>query len=1042
MSSDAAFPIVGIGASAGGLRALEGFFKPIPADPGMAFLIITHLAPDRNSFLSEILARYTSLPVEEAHEDQKVEKNHVYVLPPHASLTIKDGRLKLLETDTDFHQRAPIDLFFASLAEDCAEYAVGVILSGSGTDGVLGVKAIKERGGLVLAQASDGSGPGFSGMPESAIASGLVDFAVPVEAMAEKLLENCRSIAGTAALFGDGPKDSVSHDALEAICAQVRAQTGHDFSGYKNRTVLRRIARRMQIMRCATLADYAALVQSDANETTLLFRDLLINVTAFFRDPDAFNGLETLVIPRLLEGRGAADQVRVWVPGCATGEEVISLAILLIEQMDRMRAPPRLTIFATDIDESALAVARAGRYPQALLEGVSPERRQRFFTNQAGSYVLAKQVRDICVFSPHSLLRDPPFSRMDLISCRNLLIYFSAEAQRQVLPIFHYALRPGGYLFLGKSETIGRFSELFAPIDKTNCIFQARDTGAPPRMPLFSNGPHPASFSAVLAQGRKPVGGGPLRLAAEARIVERFSPAHVVVNEDGDILHFSTRTGKFLEAPYGAPTRQLLNVARKDLRLDLRNILRAAIDTRRPATKDNIAFDGDDGRERISLTVEPLPDSPDGRPLFLVVFEERLAAAGDATAVASLDGWQLDEDDNVAQLRRELSDTRQRLQGAIEEYETSLEELKSANEELISLNEEMQSSNEELESTKEELQSLNEELQTVNHELCAKIEDLDRANGDLANLFASTNVATIFLDRHLVIRSFTPAVSQLFNIIASDKGRPLGDLAIKLDYPDLQNDINAVLTNGAPIEKRVHEDAPAAPYYLARLTPYRDASQVIDGVVASFVDVTTLAKAEERQRLLVAEVNHRVKNTLTVITAIARLTSMQAKSPQEFASSFLARLHALARSHELLSRENWEDVEIEEVLRQALSPYAPAQSPQATLAGPAIKLPAKIALSLGMIIDELSTNAVKYGAWSKEAGKIAIEWSAGSESDGAARKLRLSWTETGGPPASTPEKIGFGLSVIRREVEYSLHGSVKFDFATSGFVATLDIPLP
>ncbi len=630
---------------------------------------------------------------------------------------------------------------------------------------------------------------------------------------------------------------------------------------------------------------------------------------------------------------------------------------------------------------------------------------------------------------------------MDLISCRNLLIYFAAEAQRQVLPIFHYALRPGGFLFLGKSETIGRFSELFSAVDKNNCVYQSRETGAPHRMPLFVNGLHPAPFAARGAGAPVVASGGQLRQTAEARIAEKFGPPHVIVNEEGDIIHYSTRTGKYLEAPYGAPTRQLLTIARKELRLDLRSALRAAIESHSPVTREAVAFeDGEQGVEHVTLTVEPLPDRAAGRPLFLVAFEEKKPFAPDAPEAASA-RVRAAEDEGPNQTELELRDTRERLQGTIEEYETALEELKSANEELVSLNEEMQSSNEELELTKEELQSLNEELQTVNHELYAKIDELDRANADLTNLFASTNVATIFLDRGLVIRSFTPAVSLLFNVIASDKGRPLADLAIKLDYPALQADIASVLASGAPMEKRVHKNEAAAPYYLARLTPYRDTSGAIDGVVATFVDVTGLAASEERQRTLVSELNHRVKNSLAVIMAIAQQTLARSSSPEDFSKAFFARLHAMARSHELLSRENWGEVGVEPTLRQALAPYCPSGCERVSFSGQELKLTPELALSLGMIFSELATNAVKYGALSTESGRVAIDWTMSGAKNGAAPELTLNWRESGGPLAKTPEKIGFGLNVVQREVEYSHSGKARFDFAASGFSANFVIPL-
>ena len=1049
------FPVVGIGASAGGLRALEGFFAPMPANPGMAFVVITHLAPDRKSLLVEILARHAALPVEVAVDGQMVEADKVYVMPPNATLTIGEGRLRLAVVPHDRHERAPIDIFFSSLARSCGEFAVGVVLSGSGADGVLGVKAIKENGGLTMAQTLDGSGPGFAGMPDSAIATGLIDFAAPVESMAARLVENAQALEGVEAFVrvqSDSESKSSNHaespsgsgdqawaEAKTPVCSVLRARTGHDFSGYKTATFLRRIHRRMRIQQCDSLAAYLELLEKDPGEATLLFRDLLIKVTSFFRDVAAFEALKKHVIPRLFEGRDASDAVRVWVPGCATGEEVYSLAMLLREHVDTLRAPPRVTIFATDIDEQTLAVARAGRYPEALLTGVSAERRRRFFTSdgQTGQiFVVAKDVRDLCVFSAHSLLRDPPFSRMDLISCRNLLIYFGAEAQRQVMPILFYALQPRGYLFLGMSESIGRFSDKFMPVNKKHCVFQARDMGGPrARMPLLVGGTDPAGFSIAVMDRRGAAGPAVFRQGVETRIAEKFAPPHVVVSGDGDIVYFSARTGKYLEIPPGAPSQALLTTARKGLRLDLRRMLREAIETSRSVTRRDILIESDDGdAERIDLTVEPF-EHPGPQPLFLVVFNAREAAAP-ATRVAD------PSNDNTV-LESELRDTRERLQATIEEYETALEQLKSANEELVSLNEEMQSSNEELESSKEELQSLNEELQTVNHELYAKIEDLDRANADLSNLFESSQIATVFLDRNLVIRSFTPEVSRLFNIIATDKGRPLTDLAIKLSYPDLQADIRHVLETGEPFERRVRRqevgDEIDAPYYLARFTPYRNAAQGVDGVVVTFVDVTSVAKSEERQRTLVAELNHRVKNVLAVILAIAQQTLTRSASPEAFAPAFFARLQAMARAHELLSRKNWGEVAIEELVGQALAPYLAAGNERIATSGPSLSLPAKLSLGLVMALNELATNAVKYGALSNESGRITLTWEVVDENEGP--ELDFTWRESGGPTVAAPGKDGFGLTLIKREIEYSLGGAASIDFAHDGVAARLRIPL-
>jgi two-component system CheB/CheR fusion protein len=856
------FPLVGVGASAGGLQALESFFRAMPADPGMAFVIVMHLAPDRKSLLTEILTRYTKMSVELARDGQAVEKDKIYVIPPATILTIAAGQLRLRTTDATHHERSPIDIFFSSLARDRGEYAVGVVLSGSGSDGVLGVKAIKEHGGVTLAQATDASGPGFAGMPHSAIASGLVDFPIPVDAMPAKLIEIARDFDALDdfALGRQASDDDLAVvNARKLIYSILRSQVGHDFSGYKSQTFMRRVHRRMRVQNCESIGDYVERLGQAPDEVTALFRDLLINVTSFFRNAEAFTVLKETVIPRLFEGKTGSDTVRVWVPGCSTGEEVYSIAILLREYMDEMRVAPRVTVFATDIDESALTVARAARYPEALMDGVTDERRRRFFTAEPGQLVVAKAVRDLCVFSPHSILRDPPFSRMDLISCRNLLIYLGAEAQRHVIPLFHYALRPGGFLFLGMSESIGQLSDLFAPLDRKHCLFQARDTGHRPRMPLFANGLHPAAF-AVHVPNKTIAQTASTRQMIEALIAEQFAPPHVVVDEEGDIVHFSARTGKYLEAAAGAPNRQLLTMAHKGLRLDLRGLLREAIETRRTATRQDVKLELDDGRvEFVSLSAAPLPNRDGGRPLFLILFRE-------CQPSISPDQTSRNEEEptnDAARLESELYETRESLQATIEEYETGLQEQKSANEELVSLNEEIRSTNEELESSKEELQSLNEELHTVNHELTSKIDDLDRANSDLRNLFESTQIATVFLGRDLVIRSFTPAASTLFNLIPSDVGRPLTDLAPNLDYPDFLTDLRKVLDSGILSERRVHKHEVDAPFYLARLTPYRGDREGIDGVVATFIDVTVSARAEQQVQQLQADRLNSMKELTT-----------------------------------------------------------------------------------------------------------------------------------------------------------------------------------
>ena len=1025
---DKPFPIVGVGASAGGVEALEYLFNAMPPDPGVAFVIITHVAPQRESLLPEILARDTRMPVLIAERDQEVHPNHVYVAPAGAVLDIRKGRLGV-RAGTEHRERTPIDTFFAALAEDQGEYAIGIVLSGAGSDGTLGIKAIKEHGGLTLAQAADHSGPRHASMPESAIASGLVDLAVPVETMPEQLAAYLRSFD---ILDKEVDKEAGAETSRKAICEILLDHTGHDFSGYKTRTFYRRIERRMQILQIPSLPAYVDRLREDPGEVNTLFRDLLIGVTNFFRDTKAFEALQQLVMPRLFEGKGASDTIRVWVPGCATGEEVYSLAILLREQAEQSRSRAKIQVFATDIDEAALAVARAGRYPDTLLQGVSKDRLERFFTSEGTSYVVNKSIRDVCVFSSHSVLRDPPFSRMDLISCRNLLIYLNSELQTHVIPILHYALKPNGFLFLGTSENVTQHGDLFSSIDKKSRIFQRRgDDAAMPHVPALFR--RPAVAGGGLAESKEPTGRS-VRQSMEARVLEHYSPAHVVVSREGDVINYSGGTGKYLEAPAGRPSRALMAVARKGLRQPLRSALQEAVESQRTAVRDNVELESAGKSERVRITVEPLRG--DGNEsLYLVVFGDLRLRALEERPARPRKGKA--RDGNLEQLERELRETRERLQSMAEEYETAIEELKSSNEEMVSVNEELQSTNEELETSKEELQAVNEELQTVNHELTVKIDELDRANSDLKNLYESTDIATVFLDRELIVRSFTPAVTRIFNLIPGDRGPPLTDIFHHLDYAELPQDIQQIFGVRQPFERRVNRRDGAA-HYIVRALPYWTGSGKVEGAVLTFSDVTGLAQAEEQQRVLVAELNHRVKNMLTVIASIATQTLKRSDDVEAAREAFLDRLHAMARSYELVSRDQWGDVSLLDVVRQETEPYRTGRDDRVVIEGPAVSLNPKLALPLGMIIHELGTNSAKYGSLSVAGGSLDISWAVERRSGDT---LVLDWIERGGPSVDKSPRHGFGLTLIEREVSHGLGGKAKIEFEDTGLRVNLRIPL-
>ena len=1033
MTKETGFPIVGVGASAGGLEALEALFRGVPADPDAAFVIVTHLNPERESILHQILSRYTTLPVRVASDGAMVEINHVYVLPSDAVLSITGGALGVRKPSHGRPERKPIDIFLSALASDQGENAVAVILSGGDGDGTLGLKAVKERGGLTLAQVADGTAPSHSSMPNSAIATGLVDFAIPAGEMGPQIAQYARTLKMLDSLASSAEAEETNaawENARQEICAVLRNQVGHDFAGYKNKTFIRRVQRRMQMMQISSLDAYVECLRREPKEATALFRDLLINVTNFFRDGEAFDKLAEAVVPKLFENRGADGTVRVWVPGCSTGEEVFSIAILLREHMDKLPAVPRVQIFATDIDEHALAVARAARYPEALLDSVSPARKRRFFVQDGSAYVVSKDVRDLCIFSPHSVIRDPPFSRIDLVSCRNLLIYFGAEVQNQVIPIFHYALRPSGFLFLGTAENVSQFSEIFAPVDKRHRIFRSREEGASrAHMQLILRGLKQLAPSDQ-APSRVPVPSVAFRQAVEAHVLERFAPAHVVVNSEGDAVYFSAKTGKYLEHASGVPTRQLLALARRGLRFDLRSALRQAVETGRRVTREHLPVESDDGRiQTTTLAVEPLADRDLDDPLFLVVLTDEGPSISREDALARSD---LHPPLEHAHLERELRDTQERLQALIEEYETALEELKSSNEELVSVNEEMQSANEELEASKEELQSLNEELHTVNAELVNKMEALDRAHNDLENLFETSQIATVFLDQNLVIRSFTPAVVSVFHILPGDRGRPLTDITSRLPLPTFAEDVRQVFSSGQSMERNVALEGASA-HYLARMVPYRSENKV-DGVVATFIDVTKMTQAEAHQRVLIAELNHRVKNMLSVVLALAEQTMRSAATMEDFRDSFSARVQAMARSHELLSRENWTEGALEELVRLQLAPFG---LDRITVKGQPLRLKPKQALSAGMVLHELATNAGKYGALSVPAGRVVLEWHVTNQDDGWFTMIE--WREEGGPPAQPPEHPGFGLRLVEKETAYNLGGKAEFDFLPEGLAVRIGI---
>ncbi len=994
---------------------MTGFLQGLESDCNMAFVVVTHLNPEHASQLHSVLQRHSDLTVSVAEDGAEVKSGEVYVMPETSTIRIVDGRLELTPVNLDVRERKPIDVFFSSLGRDCRENAAAVVLSGGDGDGTLGLKVIKEFGGFTFAQIADGFGPLNPEMPESAISAGLVDFQLPVHEMGEKLRE---IQSARAALDRMKPKEreAESERVHLELAELLHKQTGHDFSGYKNKTFFRRVRRRMQVLQLSEFESYLARLREDSSEINALFRDLLIGVTDFFRDGDAFEALGRLVLPKLLEDRMPDGAVRIWVPACTTGEEVFSLAILLREHMDRLNGTHKVQIFATDIDERALGVARSGRYPPELLANVSEDRLKRFFDKDGATYAVRKEVRDMCIFSPHNVINDPPFSRMDLVSCRNLLIYFGTDLQRQVIPTFHYALKPGGFLFLGTSESISQYSEIFETVEKKQRIFRSLPNGTrhwAPATSYFSNRPMPVAPGGKVSAATDMH----LRHRVERQVLEHYAPAHVVVRKDGEVVHFSGRTGRYLEMPKGAPNRQLLELVRPELRFGLRAALRQVTDSGRRAIRVNLPF-GDDARPGGAVTVIAEPLDPNGgrELLVLVLFRE----GEEELAPSAATGGEVD--DHSAAVQHELREMRERLQSTVEEYETALEELKSSNEELVSVNEEAQSSNEELEASKEEMQSLNEELNTINQELHQKIEQLDNANADLRNLYEATQIATVFLDEELVIRNFTPSAGTLFNLRNADLGRPLTELASVRDYPELKDHIKEVFASGTVQEHRLSK-ADDGRHYLVRLNPYLNDNEHIRGAVVTFVDVSSLAEAEAHQRVLIAELNHRVKNMLTVAIGIVNATMRKASSIEEVGGTLIGRMHSMARAYSLLSQSTWTKVELRDLLKLEVEAVGDRR---VHLSGPEVKLESGQATAIGMIAHELTTNALKYGALSVPEGRIDVTW---QHLDG---EVTLQWQEIGGPPAEKPEQTGFGMVLISGQVEHQLGGRVHTSFDAKG----------
>lgn len=830
-----------MGGSAGGLEAFEQFFSHLPSDTGLAFVLVPHLEPTHKGMMPELLGRHTRMPVVQVEDGISVRPNCVYVIPPNADLSILHGRLQVLEPAAPRGLRTPIDFFLRHLAVDQKERAVAIILSGMGSDGTLGLKAIKEHLGLVMVQ--DPTSAKYDGMPRSAINTGLVDYVAAAEDLPAKLVQYIHhpplpleDLASPAA------EPSAS---LQKVFVLLRAHTGNDFSCYKNSTICRRIERRMSVHQFDSLARYVRLLQENPQEVELLYKELLIGVTNFFRDAGLFDVLKNNAIPGLLQNWSDGNPLRVWNPGCSTGEETYSLAILLKECLEdlKLETVPKIQVFATDIDKDAIEKARQGFFAASIAADVSPERLARFFVREGDGYRIKTEIRDLVVFAPQNILVDPPFTKVDILCCRNFLIYVNVETQKKLLPLMHYALNPRGLLILGTAESIGGFSQLFLPLDQKWKVFQRCEAsqGGFVEMPVRSMPPGQTA-QAVTRTAQEPA--EDIFYAAQRLLLDFYGPPSVVVTSQGDIIYVNGRTGKYLEPASGKVNLNVFAMAREGLREELRLVLNRAAKQTAAVTQGGVTVKSNGSVSTISLTVRPLVEPAELRGMFLIVFEENslepsVAAAGgiaEASATAK----------PASEVEAELRRTRERLQSVVEEMQAAQEELRSTNEELQSNNEELQSTNEELTSSKEELQSLNEEMQTVNAELQAKIEELSQSNSDMKNLLNGTQIATVFLDGDLSIKRFTVPASQVINLAPSDVGRPISHFTTNLKYERLVHDARDVLETLVP--KDVQVQARDGRWYNMRVLPYRTADNVIDGVVITFVDTTMLKRTEAQLR--------------------------------------------------------------------------------------------------------------------------------------------------------------------------------------------------
>ncbi len=1024
--------VIGVGASASTMSSIERFFSKFSLDAGQAIVLaLQHREAFEEGWLRGILARLDGTKLAEPHDGAEIEGGTIYLCPADAITTIQNDKFAVRPAQQAPGERATIDSFLVSLAEERAEESIGVVLAGTGDDGTLGVATLKDHGGLALSEKTANESSDL--LIDSSTPAAVADFVLEPEDIPEHIQVYARHLRRLDERQGFDEVLAAAATSLSRIADILRNKTGNDFHGYKQNTFLRRVQRRMQVVQIDEITAYVDFLRNDKDEAQHLFNDLLIGVTEFFRDKREFEVLETQVIPKIFEDKGAGQQVRIWVLGCATGEEAYSIGILLREHMTKLDAAPQVQIFATDIDGRALATARVGRYRTSIEDDMSPERLARWFVREGDTYCVVKELREMCIFSQHNVIKDAPFSKLDLVSCRNLLIYLNAELQNRVIPLFHFALLPARFLFLGNSENVTRHPKLFAPVDRRARIFKKLETGTrlPPEFPITA------------AAGRAAVEVPPVRtfgpdvgLERRAqRIAERYAPAYVITDENFQILHFSGRTGRYIEPTAGAATLDLLGLVHRDLRLELRSALGRAVENNEAAHAEQIQLGLNGHRVLVDITVEPVLDGPAGHRNFVVLFKDGPVRAVDAPEGNSN---ALVRTEHVERLESELRATRERLQATIEELESTNEELKSSNEEYQSLNEELQSANEELETSREELQSVNEELTTVNGELAHRVQELTRATSDLKNFLESTQIATVFLDNDLRVMNFTPAITQVLHLVETDVGRPIAHIKARIPIEELYDDVRRVLRTLASVEREL--TAPdSGTRYIVRILPYRSIDNFIAGVVITFIDVTAITRAEDRQRLLLAELQHRVRNTLGVVRSIARRSAETATSVEDYASHLDGRLNAFARTQSMVTRDPEGGVDLEYLVVEEMLGYNAREGEQLRVSGPSVRFQPKAAETFALAIHELATNAIKYGALSKPAGKVDASWRLNDSTEPA--ELIFGWQERGGPRVEPPQRKGFGTELLEKTLAFELNGRTVLNYDPSGLHCTITIPL-